>query len=63
MPAYSHLHLVGVETHEPLNAHFLARAGVVDVLSFLQTPLVDPHIRQLAKPPSLLKKTTGKSAA
>lgn len=60
---YSHLHLVRVKTHEPLNAHFLACAGVVDVFSFLQTPLVDPHIGQLAEPPSLLKKAPANSEA
>lgn len=56
--ACSHLHLVSVETHEPLNSDFLARACVVDVLPFLQTALVHPHIRQLAKPPRLLMTNT-----
>lgn len=56
----SHLHLVGVETHQPLNADLFARARVVDVFPLLQTALVHPDVRQLAEPPSLLRIQTKK---
>lgn len=58
--ASTHLHLVGVETHQPLHSDLFARARVVDVLPLPQAALVHPNIRQLAKPPSLLKKTKTK---
>lgn len=48
-----HLHLIGVEAHQPLNSDFLARARVVDVLSFLQAALVNADVGQLTEPPGL----------
>lgn len=53
----SHLHLLSMETHEPLDSDFFACARVVDVFPLLQTALVHPHVRQLAEPPSLLMKS------
>lgn len=55
----SHLQLVRMETHKPLNSDFLACARVVDVFSFLQAALVHSNVRQLTKLASLF---TGKSA-
>lgn len=51
-----HLHLISVETHQPLNSDPFACARVVDVLSFLQAALIHSDIRQLTKPTGLLKR-------
>lgn len=60
----SYLHLIGMETHEPLDSEFLVCACVVDVFSLLQTPLIHSYVRQLAELPGLLNaKATGNSRA
>lgn len=63
-PVRSHLQLVSVEAHQPLNSDFLARACVVDVFPLLQTALVHPHVCQLAELPRLItRKATGNNKA
>lgn len=59
---FSHLHLVGVETHEPLDSDLLARARVVDVFALPEAALVHAHVRQLTEPPRLTV-TTGNNKA
>lgn len=52
-PVCSHLHLISMKTHEPLNSDFLACACVVNIFSLLQTALIHSYVRQLTKPPGL----------